>query len=125
MRSFYWLTTIATALLAWSCTATLFEGNEPGECTDGADNDADGLYDCADPNCAGAPICQGDPTEANLFDDMLQGSAQLDSLCARLTIGNVQSVVRDAFCTQPRPQVTNSQQLLEVLGLPFEGPGGN
>ena len=35
-----------------------FEGDEPGECDDGADNDQDGLFDCDDPNCFGAPVCQ-------------------------------------------------------------------
>ena len=24
----------------------LYEGDEPGECSDGADNDKDGLFDC-------------------------------------------------------------------------------
>ena len=37
-----------------------YEGDVPGECEDGADNDMDGLYDCNDPDCAGAPVCGGD-----------------------------------------------------------------
>ncbi len=42
-----------------SDTATSnFEGDEAGECTDEADNDRDGLFDCDDPDCAGAPECQ-------------------------------------------------------------------
>ena len=36
----------------------LFEGDEPGECSDQADNDRDGLFDCDDPNCYGAEICE-------------------------------------------------------------------
>jgi hypothetical protein len=36
-----------------------FEGDDPGECDDGADNDRDGLFDCDDPECEGAPDCQG------------------------------------------------------------------
>ncbi len=35
------------------------EGTEPGDCTDGADNDADGLFDCEDDGCAGSPDCDG------------------------------------------------------------------
>jgi len=27
------------------------EGMNPGECSDGADNDGDGDYDCQDPDC--------------------------------------------------------------------------
>jgi hypothetical protein len=36
-----------------------FEGDDPGECSDGADNDRDGLFDCDDEGCAGAPSCGG------------------------------------------------------------------
>ena len=36
------------------------EGQNAGECTDGADNDADGAFDCDDSDCAGAPDCGGD-----------------------------------------------------------------
>ena len=35
----------------------LYEGDDAGECTDGADNDQDGLFDCNDPNCSGSPDC--------------------------------------------------------------------
>ncbi len=34
------------------------EGDEPGDCSDGADNDADGLFDCDDPDCAGSSDCE-------------------------------------------------------------------
>jgi len=41
-----------------TCTrAAIEEGSEPGDCTDGADNDADSLYDCDDPGCAADPEC--------------------------------------------------------------------
>jgi hypothetical protein len=36
-----------------------FEGSEAGDCTDDADNDADGLFDCNDPGCAGSAACSG------------------------------------------------------------------
>ena len=39
-----------------------FEGTEPGDCIDDADNDADGLFDCNDPGCAGAATCSGGGT---------------------------------------------------------------
>jgi len=35
------------------------EGQFPGECEDGADNDTDGDFDCDDSDCVGAPVCQG------------------------------------------------------------------
>ncbi len=46
-----------------------FEGDAPGECDDGADNDQDGLFDCDDPDCFGAPDCQGDDDDAAPDDD--------------------------------------------------------
>ena len=36
-----------------------FEGTEPGDCSDDADNDADGLFDCDDSGCAASPLCDG------------------------------------------------------------------
>ena len=39
-------------------TTILFEGDQTGECEDGADNDRDGLFDCDDPNCAGSAVCK-------------------------------------------------------------------
>ena len=119
---------LAATLLLCTCKSAppSLEGDDEGECSDRADNDSDGLFDCDDSDCLGAPDCASDayPTEDNLFDDMLQGEAQLVSLCAQLADRGVQSVVRDAFCVEPRPQVTSSTELLAALGLPFEGPGG-
>ena len=46
----------------------LFEGDEAGECTDGADNDQDGLFDCNDPNCSGSPDCAA-PDDNNTQPD--------------------------------------------------------
>lgn len=34
-----------------------YEGDEAGECTDGADNDRDGLFDCDDEGCRNGPDC--------------------------------------------------------------------
>jgi len=34
------------------------EGDDPGECSDAADNDEDGLFDCDDEDCLAAPECQ-------------------------------------------------------------------
>ena len=46
------------------------EGDEAGECDDGADNDQDGLFDCEDQGCFGSPACgevedtgEEDPTD--------------------------------------------------------------
>ena len=50
-----------------------YEGDMPGECNNGADDDRDGAYDCDDEDCAGAPVClmvpaidagSGDPVDS-------------------------------------------------------------
>lgn len=38
----------------------LWESKEPGWCSDDADNDGDGAFDCADPDCQGAQACADD-----------------------------------------------------------------
>lgn len=54
------------ALLA-GCKA--HEGDDPGECDEGADNDRDGLFDCNDPDCEGAPGCGGAEADTDLNTD--------------------------------------------------------
>ena len=49
---------------------TLYEGDQPGECSDGADNDQDGFFDCNDPDCIGSPECSpGDDDDSTVSDD--------------------------------------------------------
>lgn len=38
-------------------TDVVFEGDDPGECSDGADNDRDGDFDCDDADCASSSDC--------------------------------------------------------------------
>ena len=52
------------------------EGTLPGQCGDGADNDANGLFDCDDPGCQGAPVC--DEADADSDSDA-DGDADADS----------------------------------------------
>ena len=39
-----------------------FEGDDAGECSDGADNDRDGTFDCDDEGCQGSPDCDAEPS---------------------------------------------------------------
>ena len=52
----------ALTVLCLSCGGTEqvedIEGDQPGECTDGADNDRDGKFDCDDSDCSGSPDCK-------------------------------------------------------------------
>lgn len=58
--------TILTLLLA--CASDI-EGAVPGECTDGADNDQDGYFDCEDNDCWGSPDCDEDGGDADTDAD--------------------------------------------------------
>ncbi|WP_152629831.1 hypothetical protein [Haliangium ochraceum] len=50
------LALLACALLACG-EDQRFEGDASGECSDGADNDGDGLFDCSDDGCIASPQC--------------------------------------------------------------------
>lgn len=62
MRRFT-LALLATAVVAVSMPAATraaddYEGDSPGECSDRADNDRDGKFDCVDEGCANGPDCK-------------------------------------------------------------------
>ena len=70
----------ASAVMRWSALTLLCaglscvqpgEGSSAADCGDGADNDANGLYDCDDPGCATSPLC----TQLPLGDDDDSASA--------------------------------------------------
>ena len=52
-----WEERMVLVLSILGCSDSLTEGVNPGECTDGEDNDADGYFDCEDHDCTGAPDC--------------------------------------------------------------------
>ena len=45
------------------------EGRNAGECSDAADNDGDGLFDCDDPDCEGSPDCDDQDDDSDGGDD--------------------------------------------------------
>ena len=49
-----------SVLFACGEKETEYEGDDPGECSDQADNDRDGAFDCDDEDCAGSPECEED-----------------------------------------------------------------
>ena len=56
-------------LLLSGCDDSHIEGYEPGQCSDRADNDRDGFYDCDDSDCTNAPACQGADDDSGSPDD--------------------------------------------------------
>lgn len=51
---------LAAILLAVACSAPGSEERSDAECSDGGDNDGDGLVDCADPDCGARAMCARD-----------------------------------------------------------------
>ena len=51
------------------CSEPLNEGTGPGDCTDRADNDGDGLFDCDDDGCESSPDCTGSGSDDSGNDD--------------------------------------------------------
>ncbi len=45
------------------------EGDEAGECSDGADNDQNGLFDCDDEGCFGSPDCEEEVDDTGIEGD--------------------------------------------------------
>ncbi len=62
------LTGIAVVSLLTGCPVS-FEGGQPGECSDDADNDGDGLFDCNDDDCSGSQACGGDDDDDDATGD--------------------------------------------------------
>ena len=65
-----WMLVCGCLLFGCSDPATdNIEGNAAGECSDAADNDLDGLFDCNDPDCAGSPGCDEADTDTDTDTD--------------------------------------------------------
>ncbi len=63
----YFVFVLGAALCVIGCSEN--EGEVPGGCGDGADNDGDGLFDCDDPDCTNSPDCDGDDDDVTDDDD--------------------------------------------------------
>jgi putative metal-binding protein/slime mold repeat-containing protein len=70
----------------------------PENCSDGVDNDCDGLVDCADPDCAAFPACIPPPEScSNCIDDDHNGlvDAEDPACCANpMTLGVARLMLR-------------------------------
>ena len=64
-----------------------YEGDDAGECSDEADNDRNGLFDCDDEGCSGSPACKAsDPVEDSRLPSL--------SLLAVVTMLGIISILR-------------------------------
>jgi hypothetical protein len=74
-----------------------------GECSDRADNDRDGLYDCADPDCAGSPDCAEGADTGNLPEDPDTGDTGGEDLAVDADGDGY--AVEDGDCNDRNPAV--------------------
>ena len=70
------------------------EGSEGGDCSDEADNDLDGLFDCDDDGCEGSPAC--DEADADADDGWDCSGA---GVCSDRTIGSGADMDSMAACS--------------------------
>ena len=75
-----WIVLPLALMACESTNPSRFEGDDPFECEDGADNDRDGAFDCADSDCAGSPSCDDyippDPDPGTGTDDDTDGDSE-------------------------------------------------
>ena len=60
MNKFAFVLPLTMSLMACFDKEERLEGQEAGDCSDMADNDMDGDFDCEDDGCANSPECDGD-----------------------------------------------------------------
>jgi hypothetical protein len=65
LQAFTLLSLLALTGLGCSKSDVAYEGLNPGECSDGKDNDADGKTDCYDSDCADSVDCAGGDTDTD------------------------------------------------------------
>ena len=63
-----------------SVSGDSYEGDDEGECNDGADNNRDGLFDCNDPGCAGAKNCKESENGSDTIGDTDTSSDSSDGI---------------------------------------------
>ena len=103
--------TILRTLLFLSCTFTLIgcpsapeedpvkiEGDDAGECSDEADNDNDGLFDCDDEGCKGSPACKEEPATEGSGDGNTDGAIE----DAGSSDGRVKAMAKATLMAQPK-----------------------
>lgn len=116
-----------------SCQVRGSEGSQPGDCSDRADTDSDGLFDCDDPDCAGSPDCAGDDDDSaaaddDAGDDDSSGSAKLaDFELGPAVACDVPTTGMDRFTEEGElrglTMVLQNPQL--IWGEASEGTGGS
>ena len=75
MRNSSLYLSLSLSFLALTACGTAAEGQNAGECADGADNDGNGAFDCDDAGCSGSPDCEGGDDTATSQNAAPSGAA--------------------------------------------------
>ena len=75
MRIFSLSSSLSFSFLVLTACGAAIEGQNPGECADGADNDGNGAFDCDDEGCSGSPDCEGGDDTATSQNAAPSGAA--------------------------------------------------
>lgn len=112
-----------------------FEGDSTGDCTDGEDNDEDGLIDCDDPGCDDREACAEETDTADTAEpadavDLANGQAIHDGLCMachtsnpnmanqvpNMTDQEIESVIANGSGAMPAQNV-QGQDLIDLIAF--------
>lgn len=83
-----------------------FEGDDAGECRDGADNDRDGSFDCDDSECWGSSDCSHD-TAGTVDTDGDDTGVEGDDTAAQVDSGDDTGVIDDTASGDTAPEITS------------------
>ena len=104
-----------------------YEGDEAGECSDGADNDLDGLFDCNDDGCAGSPDCEGvgepsaEPSNEDTADTDDTDDTDTDDTDTDDTDTDDTAEVPTAVCNPGSGELVQSGNLpVQIVGSPID-----
>jgi len=90
----------------------LYEGDEAGECSDEADNDKDGLFDCDDDQCAGSPACKAEDKPKDEKNNTEEKELVKGCMDSNATNYDSEAEVDDNSCEYPEPfQPENRDEL--------------
>jgi hypothetical protein len=95
----------------FTCSAGATE-NAADTCSDGKDNDCDGLVDCSDPDCSGIGQC---PVCGMVQHPLSQPLALPDGVCGTNDDGNC-SCTTDADCASLQPAGQHCFDILDGMG---------
>ena len=131
MREFRLFVALVFSVVVLGCGEAV-EGDEPGECSDTLDNDADGTIDCDDSGCASDPFCVDagdDDDSADPCDGIEPGPGSIEGVVVRsvpVTGDGVGTLVVSVFDADPLVVLEACEvATMIVAGVDLSAEGSN